>query len=208
MAPKPIGTVFFDLGDTLGTPELSPPPIHLVGFHVFPFVPDLLEQLRSGGLKLGIISNTGSDTGPKLDAILSIAGILASFNDTLRIYSADVGLTKADPAIFKLAAQRAGSPEEPATCLFVGEDPQERATAASAGLRVCPHPLLAAEVIDGGGRSFGRCFSRSAARTADRADARRRQRRASGVRDHQRAHGRRADQHATARRAPRRFERA
>ena len=149
MAPKPIGTVFFDLGDTLCTPELSPPPIQLVGFHVFPFVSNLLEQLRSRGLKLGIISNTGSDTGPKLDAILSTAGILASFNDTLRIYSADVGLTKADPAIFKLAAQRAGSPDEPATCLFVGEDPQERATAASAGLRVCPHPLLAAEVIDG-----------------------------------------------------------
>ena len=149
MAPKPIGTVFFDLGDTLGTPELSPPPIHLAGFHVFPFVPELLEQLRSRGLKLGIISNTGSDTGPKLDAILSTAGILASFNDTLRIYSADVGLTKADPAIFKLAAQRAGSPDQPATCLFVGEDPQERAIAASAGLRVCPHPLLAPEVIDG-----------------------------------------------------------
>jgi hypothetical protein len=32
-----VGTVFFDLGDTLGTPVLSPPPVRLAGFDAFDF---------------------------------------------------------------------------------------------------------------------------------------------------------------------------
>ncbi len=43
--------VFFDLGDTLGTPVLSPPPYHLVGFNVFPFAQSVLGELQRRGLQ-------------------------------------------------------------------------------------------------------------------------------------------------------------
>jgi len=46
MASGTIATVFFDLGDTPGTPVLSPPPSHLVGFNVFPFAPSVLGTTR------------------------------------------------------------------------------------------------------------------------------------------------------------------
>jgi hypothetical protein len=38
--------------------------------------------------------------------------------------------------------------------MYVGEDAKERATAATTGMAVCPHPLLAAEVAKGAALSF------------------------------------------------------
>lgn len=147
-----IAAVFFDLGDTLGTPVVSPPPVHLTEFEVFPFVPSLLQQLKLRGLRLGLISNTGQETGEAVDQILQVAGILEFFEPPLRIYSKDVGLTKADPEIFRLAAARAGFSGSPRSCLFVGEDAGERDTAVIAGLRVRSHPLLVAEELAGDGQ--------------------------------------------------------
>src|SRR3712207_2774006 len=97
--------VFFDLGDTLGEPTLSmpPPPLHLVGFDLYPFVPDVLQQLRADGHRLGIISNTGEDTGARVDAVLAPTGILELFEEPLRVYSKDVGVTKDSPEIFHRA---------------------------------------------------------------------------------------------------------
>jgi bacterial leucyl aminopeptidase len=143
-----VKIIFFDLGDTLGQAVLSPPPVHLVDFDVFPFVGDLLTRLRARGLRLGIISNTGSDSGAQVDGILARAGILDHFDPALRIYSQDIGLKKDSPQIFLEAAARAGEEHEPASCLFVGEDVAERAHAAAAGLQVCPHPLLSESIIE------------------------------------------------------------
>src|SRR5262245_22583927 len=56
---QPVAVVFFDLGETLGSPVLSPPPIHLVGFEVFDFTTRVLRKLRRRRLRLGVISNTG-----------------------------------------------------------------------------------------------------------------------------------------------------
>ena len=75
-----VKIIFFDLGDTLGQAVLSLPPVHLVDFDVFPFVGDLLTRLRARGLRLGIISNTGSDSGAHVDGILARAGILDHFD--------------------------------------------------------------------------------------------------------------------------------
>jgi len=36
--PETIRVIFFDLGDTLGSAVLSPPPVHLVAFDAYPFV--------------------------------------------------------------------------------------------------------------------------------------------------------------------------
>ena len=141
-----ITVVFFDLGETLGRPDLSPPPIHLVGFDLFDFTKHVLEQLRDRGLRLGVISNTGEDDGTVVDAVLDRAEIRDFFEPALRIYSRDVGMRKDSPRIFLLAADRAGEP--PNHCMFVGEDPTERAFAEQAGNTTAPDPRLVVEVLD------------------------------------------------------------
>jgi bacterial leucyl aminopeptidase len=143
-----VKIIFFDLGDTLGQAVLSPPPVHLLEFDVFPFVGALLTRLRPRGLRLGIISNTGNDPGAHVDSVLANAAILDHFDPALRIYSQDIGLKKDSPQIFLAAAVRAGEEHDPASCLFVGEDVAERTHAAAAGLRVCPHPLLIESIIE------------------------------------------------------------
>lgn len=160
MNATPVTTVFFDLGDTLGTPKLSPEPVHLTGFNVFDWAWDALVELRSRKLRLGIISNTGDDPAAVVDPALRVpvpAGKLPpgsgvdSFVDffaaPLRIYSKDVGHRKDSRVIFDLSAGKAGAGA--AACMFVGEDVQERAFAREAGMRTSPHPLLVTEVLDG-----------------------------------------------------------
>lgn len=144
-APR-IEVVFFDLGATLGSPVLSPPPIHLIGFKVFNFTKPVLRELRDRGLRLGVISNTGEDDGTAVDAVLEQAGIRDFFEPALRIYSRDVGMRKDSPGIFLLAAERAGAP--PSQCLFVGEDPAERAFAEEAGNATAPDPRLVVDILD------------------------------------------------------------
>ncbi len=39
-------TVFFDIGDALGSPIVSPPPYHLEGLDIYPYVRYVLQQLR------------------------------------------------------------------------------------------------------------------------------------------------------------------
>src|SRR5262245_40087537 len=103
-----VSSVFFDLGDTLGTAVFSASPQRLIRFDIFPFVPGILRSLADRHLRLGIISNTGDMAGAEVDAVLAAAGIRDYFDPSLRIYSKDVELTKNSPEIFKLAAQRAG----------------------------------------------------------------------------------------------------
>lgn len=139
--------VFFDLGRTLGDPVFSLPSGHLVGFEVYPFVPSLLRQLQEAGHRLGVISNTGAETGDRVDAVLEKAGILGFFEAPLRLYSADVGLDKSTPAIFAAAVERAELAGKAAACLFVGEDEHERKQAEAAGLRTCPDPRSVPEIV-------------------------------------------------------------
>ena len=103
-----IKSIFFDVGDTLGTAMLSPPPIRLIRLDLFPYVTALLRSLVDRGLRLGIISNTGDMDGASVDEIFNNAGIRDFFDPALRLYSKDVGLKKDSPEIFRLAAQRAG----------------------------------------------------------------------------------------------------
>ena len=147
MSASSVSVVFFDLGATLGTPVLSPPPVRLTGFDVFDFAVPVLDELRDRGLRLGVISNTGDDDGTAVDAVLGRADIRDLFEPALRIYSRDVGLRKDSAQIFLLAAARARvSPQE---CLFAGEDATERAIARQAGYHTAPHPLLVLAVLDG-----------------------------------------------------------
>lgn len=156
MSSVHVEAVFFDLGDTLGSPVLSGQPPALVGFDVFPFVPAVLSELKGRRLKLGIISNTGEDRGESVNSVLAPTGLLGHFDHALLVYSGDESplpdgtpVTKRVPEIFRRAEQRAGFEAGSRRCLFVGEDARERQVAQSAGWIVCPHPLLVTEVLDG-----------------------------------------------------------
>ncbi|QDS94738.1 Bacterial leucyl aminopeptidase precursor [Roseimaritima multifibrata] len=149
--------VFFDLGDTLGSPKLSPPPnVSLVGFDLYDYSIPVLRSLENrSNVKLGIISNTGDDTKRVLDPILTGVGILPFFQDGLILYSGDGNPRKDSPIAFENAATLAGHAKSADRCVFVGEDASERLHATNAfgtaapGMKVCPHPLLIGEVLDG-----------------------------------------------------------
>jgi bacterial leucyl aminopeptidase len=140
--------VFFDIGDTLGTPRISPPS-RLEGLDIYPHIPNILQQLKDNGLKIGIISNTGNETEDNMKRVLEEAGIYRFFQPGLLIYSSVVGVSKPSPEIFRLAAERAGYADEPKNCLFVGEDSKERKAAHDVGWRVTPHPILVIDVLKG-----------------------------------------------------------
>lgn len=128
--------VFCDIGNTLGVPVFSPQTKHLEKLEVFPFVKDVLTELRSTGLRLGIISNTGDESADLINKVLQKGGLADFFDDDLLIYSSVVKLTKNSPKIFLMAAQKAGLTDEPGKCIFVGDDARERSYATQAGFRV------------------------------------------------------------------------
>lgn len=135
-----VRVVFFDLGGTRGDPVQSPPPTRILRFHPYSFAKEILQGLANQGIRLGVISNTGTEAGSRLQEVLNEAGLLEDFDRALLIFSADVGMTKETSEIFRLAVRRANvSPNE---CIYVGEDPQERVTAAQAGLLPCRHATL------------------------------------------------------------------
>jgi HAD superfamily hydrolase (TIGR01509 family) len=73
----------------------------------------LLEELRERGLKLGLISNCSSEVG-ELWEDSPFAGRFDAV-----ILSADVGISKPDPRIFRLALERLGV--EAGEAIFVGD---------------------------------------------------------------------------------------
>ncbi len=83
-------------------------------YHIFPDVFPALEDLRSLGLRLGIVSNWGWRL-PDLCAMLG----LNSYFDFI-IASSRVGAAKPHPAIFQAALREAGS--EPEETLHAGDN--------------------------------------------------------------------------------------
>ena len=83
-------TVFFDIGETLGEPRLSPPPdLRLERLDVYPRVAEVLAGLRSHGIRLGIISNIGDPTPARVAAVgaaLAAAGLADFFVEELLIW--------------------------------------------------------------------------------------------------------------------------
>ena len=152
---NPTGCIFFDLGDTLGVPILSIDR-KLERFDPFEFIHEVLADLRRKPLRLGVISNTGDESGTRVNEVLNQAGLLDFFDPALLVYSKEIGLQKDSPKVFHHAAKIAGLERRPEQCLFVGEDAYERGHALAAGWRVCPHPLLVGEVLEGEELRFAR----------------------------------------------------
>jgi len=88
----------------------------------------VLAKLRER-VRLGLLSNAGRKARESLEA----RGVAVLFDDV--VCSAEVGLAKPDPAVFRLAASRVGV--EPHECAFV--DDMERHVAAARTLGMAAH---------------------------------------------------------------------
>uniref|UniRef100_UPI00286EAA6C HAD family hydrolase n=1 Tax=Chamaesiphon sp. VAR_48_metabat_403 TaxID=2964700 RepID=UPI00286EAA6C len=84
-------SVFFDIGDTLGTPRISHPALQLEGIDIYAYIPNILQQLKDNNFKIGIISNTGNETAASMKIVLERAAIYNFFDPNLLIYSSVVG---------------------------------------------------------------------------------------------------------------------
>ena len=98
-------------------------------WEIYPDVLPTLEELRAGGLRLGIISNFDR----RLYSVLDHAGLRPCFD--LVALSSEIGADKPDPRIFNWALSRFEI--EPGEALHAGDHPeQDWLAAASAGLQV------------------------------------------------------------------------
>jgi putative hydrolase of the HAD superfamily len=95
-----------------------------------PIEPDmraLVVRLRAAGrVKLGLLSNASRGWSERLRA----RGVADFFDDV--VVSADVGLAKPDPEVFRLAARRLGV--EPTACLMIDDQSQHLESAQRVGL--------------------------------------------------------------------------
>lgn len=157
--------IFFDLGGTLGDPQLSPAG-RLLAFHPYAFTRRVLSEVRATGHRLGIISNTGEEAPADVDAVLERAALLNLFDD-LRVYSSAAGASKPDPAIFRHALMRARLQSSPDAAVYVGEDAKERAAASAVGMRVAPHPTLALEAFSEHRLQYARVLAPTGVSNAD-----------------------------------------
>ncbi|MGK7939036.1 MAG: M20/M25/M40 family metallo-hydrolase [Crocosphaera sp.] len=138
-----MNVIFFDIGNTLGSPKVLPNG-RLSALTIYSYVPDVLRELKSERKKLGVISNIGNDSPENVERILDESGIFNFFDSELLIYG-----IKNSPEIFRRAATQAGLSATPEQCLFVGEDSIERKYGLEASWRVSPHPLLVSEILKG-----------------------------------------------------------
>lgn len=87
---------------------------------------ELLQSLKAGGYRAGLLSNTGIDLRPRLAEL----GLLDAL-DTV-VLSFEEGMVKPDPRIFGLAADRLWVPA--GACVFVGDTPKADGGAVHAGM--------------------------------------------------------------------------
>lgn len=126
---KSLDCVFFDIGDTLGT--LDQGTGQLVPF---PDTVGLLTAIHQVlGLRIGIITTLGSRTNSQGHDLLKQAGLDSFVDPQAFISEHDAnGEAKPHPAIYRLAAKKAGVPIE--RCLFVGESMLEVIGALAPGM--------------------------------------------------------------------------
>ena len=92
-----------------------------------------IDTLRLQGVRLGIISNTGSMTRSELAALLPDDFDFGQVHSSIVLLSSEVGLEKPDPRIFLHAIDASAS--APQECVFVGEDLEETWVAQAVGIR-------------------------------------------------------------------------
>lgn len=135
-----MAILFFDVGATLA--DVSAATDGSLTFRPRPRVLDVLNALA--GERLGIISNPGAgERARSLAAAALDAAFGGHFTDQTLIHWGPKGTRK----IFDDAVASAGVVAD--DCVFVGEDPDERAVARAAGMRTAAHPIFTLAAMEG-----------------------------------------------------------
>lgn len=127
------GVFLAHLGADVDAAEFAPAFVGSLRFRALAGVPEALDALHGAGLSLACVSNWDASLSRHLDR----AG-LAHRLDAV-VSSADAGVPKPDPRVFRLALDRLRA--EAARTLHVGDDRADVQGAAAAGLRFEPAPL-------------------------------------------------------------------
>ncbi|QJW97346.1 HAD family hydrolase [Frigoriglobus tundricola] len=125
----PIRVVFFDLGDTLVVSSNR---------SWVPGAKEALADLRSRGLRLGVISNTGTWSRDQLTPLLPVDFDWSAFTAGLVLLSGEIGVEKPAPEIFRRAVAASGVPA--AECLFCTESLPDTLVAQRVGLLAARTP--------------------------------------------------------------------
>lgn len=134
MDATPIRTVFFDLGDTL---VVSNTRSWIAG------AKQAISDLKSQGVRIGVISNTGDLTREELAPYLPTDFDWEAFTPQCVILSSEVGYEKPHPEIFRIAIATAAPDMAAGECLFCTEDLVDTLAAQRAGMltsRFLPPP--------------------------------------------------------------------
>ena len=104
-------------------------------WEAFPDTLATLDALRSRGVPVGVVSDTGFDLRPVFDAL----GLSAWF-DVFQL-SCEHGVCKPEPSVFRTACEQLGT--KPDATLMVGDNPMTDGGAVAAGLAVLLLPPAA-----------------------------------------------------------------
>ncbi|MGW2272910.1 M28 family metallopeptidase [Streptomyces yangpuensis] len=130
---------FFDIGGNLADARLEGDSLTL---HPLPRVMAALDSL--GDVPEGILSNPGPLEVATVAAALHQAFPGRFTDDDLVHWGPKDSRTLFDRAVASAQARAV----EPGACVFVGEDPQERAFAREAGMRTAAHPVFALAALE------------------------------------------------------------
>lgn len=117
-----IQVIFFDIGDTLVKDK-----------QWMPGAKDILADLASHRMRLGLISNTGDLTREQVEALLPDDFDLGIFEEGLVFLSSEIGIEKPELSLFLMAVQHASV--SPWQTLFIGENLIETLAAQQAGMQ-------------------------------------------------------------------------
>ncbi|MBL1079826.1 M20/M25/M40 family metallo-hydrolase [Nocardia sp. 2] len=134
-----MAVLYFDIGGTLAEASVGAD-----GSFRFRPLPRVREVLAAGPPhRLGIISNPGADPAAPARAA---AALTATFGDIFEGALIHWG-AKTSRTIFDAAVAAAGGVAD--DCVFLGEEPAERAMARRVGMRTAPHPVFAPAAVRG-----------------------------------------------------------
>ncbi|MBT2406168.1 MULTISPECIES: M28 family metallopeptidase [unclassified Streptomyces] len=143
-----MSVLFFDIGATLA--DVSFEDDGSLSFRPRPRVFEALNAFAS--LRKGIISNPGTGAAARARAEAALdAAFEGRFGDANVRYFEDANLrhwgAKDSRGIFDEAVASADAAAD--ECVFVGEDPDERAVARVAGMRTAAHPVFTLAALEG-----------------------------------------------------------
>jgi HAD superfamily hydrolase (TIGR01509 family) len=124
------------LGNPLPTRQFVDPFIAALEFEPVAGAAAVLDALTERGLRLAVVANWDCTLSEHLDR----AGLLGHFDAV--VTSAEAGVPKPDPAIFRLALARLDA--HATRALHIGDEPADREGAHAAGMRFAPAPLRTA----------------------------------------------------------------